>query len=79
MSAPTATAPSATAAPIEVRLDSICKRQTARFLDHLRASNQATPKLESDVRRVFGFIFTDIKSAVREHSPEAFHEQAEAR
>ncbi len=61
---------------IESRLDAICKRQTARFLDHLRASNQANPKLESDVRRVFGFIFRDVKSAMREHSTEAPHEQA---
>lgn len=69
-------APSApSAAPVDAKLDSICRRQTARFLDHLRASNQATPKLESDVKRVFGFIFTDIKSAVREHFPEAFHDK----
>lgn len=73
----TTTAPSA--APVDAKLDSICRRQTARFLDHLRASNQATPKLESDVKRVFGFVFADIKQAVREHYPEATNEQAETR
>lgn len=72
----TAAPPSApSAAPVDAKLDSICRRQTARFLDHLRASNQATPKLESDVRRVFGFIFRDVKSAMREHSPEAYHDK----
>lgn len=64
---------------IESRLDAICKRQTARFLDHLRTSNQATAKLENDTKRVFGFIFADVKQAVREYSPEAKNEQVEAR
>lgn len=79
MNAPTATAPSAVAAPIEVRLDSICKRQQARFLGHLRDTRQATPRLESDIIRFIGFIFTDVKTAVREHSPEAHHDNEATR
>ena len=40
-------------------------------LDHLRDTRQSTPQLEADVQRVFGFIFADVKSAVRELSKEA--------
>ena len=61
----------APAPTVEARLDRICKRQQARFLDHLRDTRQSTPQLEADVQRVFGFIFSDVKSAVREHSKEA--------
>jgi predicted aldo/keto reductase-like oxidoreductase len=72
----TATAPSApSAAPIEARLDSICKRQTARFLDHLEATRQSTPRLETDVKRLFGFVFSDIKQALQEECKEANHAQ----
>ena len=56
---------------VEARLDRICRRQQARFMDHLRDTRQATPRLEADVMRVFGFIFSDVKSAVRELSKEA--------
>jgi hypothetical protein len=48
------------------RIDAIAKRQTARFLDHLRDTRQATPRLEADVMRVFGFIFSDVKQAIKE-------------
>lgn len=75
----TATATSAAAAPIEDRLDSICKRQTARFLDYLEATRQATPRLETDIKRVFGFVFSDIKQALQETCPEAKNAQAEIR
>ena len=56
---------------INERLDGICRRQQARFMDHLRDTRQSTPQLEADVQRVFGFIFADVKSAVRELSKEA--------
>ncbi len=62
---------SAPAPTVEARLDRICRRQQARFMDHLRDTRQSTPQLEADVQRVFGFIFADVKSAVREHSKEA--------
>ena len=68
-----------TAAAVEARLDSIAKRQQARFLDHLRETRQATPRLESDVIRFVGFIFSDVKTAVHEPSPEATRENAENR
>ena len=62
---------SAPAPTVEARLDRICRRQQARFMDHLRDTRQSTPQLEADVQRVFGFIFADVKSAVRELSKEA--------
>lgn len=62
---------SAPAPTVEARLDRICRRQQARFMDHLRDTRQSTPQLEADVQRVFGFIFSDVKSAVRELSKEA--------
>ena len=79
MSAATATAPSAATAPIETRLDAICKRQQARFLDHLRTTKQATPRLESDVCRFVGFIFLDVKTAIHEPAPEAHHDNEATR
>ena len=62
---------------INERLDGICRRQQARFMDHLRDTRQATPRLEADVMRVFGFIFSDVKSAVREHSTETHNDQTD--
>ena len=66
-----------TAPAVEARLDRICKRQQARFMDHLRDTRQSTPQLEADVQRVFGFIFADVKSAVREHSTETHNDQTD--
>lgn len=43
------------------QLDAICKRQTARFLDHLKGTGQHTERLESDFKRVMRFTFKDIK------------------
>ena len=56
---------------LDARLDTICRRQQARFLDHLRSTGQASPKLETDVSRFIGFVFHDIKTAIREESKEA--------
>ena len=69
----------ATAPAINERLDGICKRQTARFLDHLEATRQSTPRLETDIKRVFGFIFSDVKQALQETCPEAPNANAEPR
>jgi len=75
-----ATAPASTAAaPVEARLDAICRRQQARFLDHLRNTGQATPRLESDIIRFIGFTFSDVKTAVLENSPEAHRENTATR
>ncbi len=70
---------SAPAPTVEARLDRICKRQTARFLDHLEATRQSTPRLEADIKRVFGFVFSDIKQALQENCPEASNANAEPR
>ena len=56
---------------LDARLDTICRRQQARFLDHLRSTGQASPKLETDVSRFISFVFQDVKTAIREHSKEA--------
>ncbi|MDD2241373.1 MAG: hypothetical protein PHI93_12060 [Kiritimatiellae bacterium] len=64
---------------INERLDGICKRQTARFLDHLEATRQTTPRLEADIKRVFGFVFSDVKQALQENCPEASNANAEPR
>lgn len=68
-----------TAPAINERLDGICKRQTARFLDHLEATRQSTPRLETDIKRVFGFIFSDVKQALQENCPEAPNAHSEPR
>lgn len=62
---------------VEARLDRICKRQQARFMDHLRDTRQSTPQLEADVQRVFGFIFADVKTCIREHSTETYNDQTD--
>lgn len=56
---------------IDDRLDAVCKRQQARFLDHLRDTRQATPRLETDVSRFIAFVFGDVKAIIRENSQEA--------
>ncbi len=43
------------------RLNAICRRQTARFLDHLRTTGQHTDQLERDFLRVMRFVFDDVK------------------
>ncbi|MCF7855430.1 MAG: hypothetical protein K9N51_11580 [Candidatus Pacebacteria bacterium] len=50
------------------RLDHICRRQTARFLDHLRDTGQATARLERDVKRLMRFVFIDVKTAMQGQS-----------
>lgn len=56
-------------------LDRICKRQTARFLDHLRDTGQATDRLERDVKRMMSFTFRDVKDAIHESCTEQIHAQ----
>lgn len=57
--------------PIYEKLDAICRRQQARFLDHLRDTQQVTPRLEGDVSRFMGFVFRDVKGLFHEQSSEA--------
>ncbi len=56
---------------VTTELDSIYRRQTARFLDHLRETNQITPTLETDYLRSMRYTFKDVKRAVENNSPEA--------
>ena len=55
-------------------LDAICKRQTARFLDHLRDTGQSTTRLEGDFMRVMGFVIGDVKMYVQENSKDQSNE-----
>lgn len=62
---------------IDKELDRICRRQTARFMDHLRAKNQLSWELETDISRMMNFTFSDVKKAIHEHSKELSHETKE--
>ncbi len=75
MTSATAPPSAPSAAPVDAKLDSICKRQTARFLDHLEATRQSTPRLETDIKRMFCFVFSDIRQALQEECKEASHAQ----
>ena len=44
------------------QLDAICRRQTARLLDHLKDSGQLTARLERDVKRSLRFVFEDVRA-----------------
>jgi len=52
------------------QIDQIHKRQLARFLDFLSRTGQLNPGLETDIKRVFGFIFKDINMVINEHGKE---------
>jgi len=52
------------------KLERIHKRQLARFLNHLNKTGQLSPGLESDIKRVFGYLFEDISNAVNGHDKE---------
>ena len=57
-------------APLENRLDAICRRQTARYLDRERQNRRLTPYAVRDFVRCMGFVFQDVKQAVRENAKE---------
>lgn len=46
------------------RLEQIRNRQLARFLNHLKKTNQLTPELEKDVKRAYNFAFQDIETLI---------------
>lgn len=46
------------------RLEKIRNRQLARFLAHLKKTNQLTPELEKDVKRSFNYTFQDIETLI---------------
>ena len=65
-------------ASIDTRLDSIARRQSARFLDRLRQSGEATPNIERDFMRAVRFILDDVKAAVHVQSPEPTRDTSNA-
>ena len=66
--------PALNASPMDARIDAVARRQSARFLDRLRQSGEATPNIERDFMRSVRFICSDIKAALREPSQEAHSE-----
>ena len=52
------------------QIDKIHKRQLARFLDYLSRTGQLNPGLETDIKRVFGYIFEDVNEAMQGHDKE---------
>ena len=63
--------PAINATPLDARIDQIARRQTARFLDRIRQSGDATPTVERDYMRSVKFMLDDVKAAIRETSKEA--------
>ena len=63
--------PALNAPAMDARIDHIARRQSAKFLDRLRQSGEATPAIERDFMRSVRFLCTDIKAALREPSQEA--------
>ena len=63
--------PALTATPLDARIDQIARRQSARFLDRIRQSGDATPTVERDYMRSVKFMLDDVKAAIRETSKEA--------
>ena len=45
-------------------IDRIHKRQLARFPEYLKKTGQSNPGLETDIKRVFGYIFKDIDEII---------------
>ena len=69
--------PALNASPMDARIDAVARRQSARFLDRLRQSGEATPNIERDFMRSVRFICSDIKAALREPSQEAHRDPAQ--
>ena len=63
--------PAINATPLDARIDLIARRQSARFLDRIRQSGDATPTVERDYMRSVKFMLDDVKAAIRETSKEA--------
>lgn len=63
--------PAINATPLDARIDHIARRQSARFLDRIRQSGDATPTVERDYMRSVKFMLDDVKAAIRETSKEA--------
>jgi hypothetical protein len=48
------------------QINRIHKRQVARMLDHLDRTGQLTPALATDIKRSFGYVFEDVKTAIKQ-------------
>ena len=57
------------------QLDAICRRQTARFISHLKDTGQHSERLASDFKRMMRFTFNDIKQVLPENYTEQSHVQ----
>ena len=62
---------------IQSKIDRIHRRQVARLLDHLQRTGQLTPAMESDIKRSFGFVFEDVKTAIQGQDKETEDEHAD--
>jgi hypothetical protein len=51
---------------MEEQINRIHKRQVARMLDHLDRTGQLTPELATDIKRSFGYVFEDVKTAIKQ-------------
>ena len=56
---------------VEDKINRIHKRQVARTLSHFQRIGKLTPELESDIKRSFGFVFEDIKDAIKGQDKES--------
>ena len=48
------------------QINRIHRRQVARMLDHLDRTGQLTPELAADIKRSFGYVFEDVKTAIKQ-------------
>ena len=51
---------------MDEQINRIHKRQVARMLDHLDRTGQLTPELATDIKRSFGYVFEDVKTAIKQ-------------
>jgi len=50
-------------AELTAKLDAICKRQTARFIEHLHETGQHSDRIQAAYQRSMRFVFQDVKTA----------------
>jgi len=52
------------------KITALRNRQLARFLNHLRKTNQLTPGLEVDVCRAYRYVFDDLEEILKGQTKE---------
>jgi hypothetical protein len=55
-----------TGSKMDEQINRIHRRQVARMLDHLDRTGQLTPELATDIKRSFGYVFEDVKTAIKQ-------------